>query len=155
MQSSSIVGARAVLIIGGILLMLVGAYQLVTTQRIDQLFGLALWMLGAIVLHDGILSPIVLFANVLLKRSGRRMPWSVLVVIQIAVVVGSVLTLIVVPEIAGQLRGPANPTILTGDYGLRLAVMWGVLLVIAAIISAVLVRRGKRPADELVKPAAV
>ncbi len=143
------------LIAGGILLMLVGAYQLVTTQRIDQLFGLALWMLGAIVLHDGILSPIVLFANVLLKRTGRRMPWSVLVVIQIAVVIGSVLTLMVVPEIAGQLRGPANPTILTGDYALRLAVMWGVLLVPAAIISGVLIRRGRPRVDDSIERAAV
>jgi len=144
MPSSSVVAARAVLISGGILLMLIGAYQLVTTQRIDQLFGLALWMLGAIVLHDGVLAPIVLFAGVLLRRTGRRLPWSVLVVIQIAVVVGSVMTLIVVPEIAGQLRGPTNPTILTGEYGLRLAVMWVVLLVLAGVVSAVLIRRGPR-----------
>jgi hypothetical protein len=153
MPSSSVVAARAVLISGGILLMLIGAYQLVTTQRIDQLFGLALWMLGAIVLHDGILAPIVLFAGVLLRRTGRQLPWSVLVVIQIAVVVGSVMTLIVVPEIAGQLRGPANPTILTGEYGLRLAVMWLVLLVLAGVVSAVLIRRGARRSTMLVHGA--
>lgn len=153
MQSSSVVAARSVLIGGGILLMLFGAYQLVTTQRIDQLFGLALWMLGAIVLHDGILAPIVLFAGALLRRTGRRLPWSVLVVIQIAVIVGSVMTLIVVPEIAGQLRGPVNPTILTGAYGLRLAVMWLVLLVLAGLVSAVLILRGPRRNPALVHDA--
>jgi len=111
-------------------------------------------MLGAIVLHDGILSPIVLFAGVLLRRTGRRLPWSVLVVIQIAVVIGSIMTLIVVPEITGQLRGPVNPTILTGDYGIRLALMWLVLLVLAGIVSAILTVRGGRRNPELARNAA-
>ena len=136
--------ARTLLIGVGILTTCWGAYLLMTTQRLDQLVGLAAWMLGAIVVHDAILSPVILFANVLLRREGRRVPWSVLVVIQIAVVVGSVLTLMVAPEIAGQMRGPANPTILTGDYGTRLLAMWLVLLVLAGIASAVLILRGRR-----------
>ncbi|QWT25484.1 hypothetical protein KPL76_14395 [Subtercola sp. PAMC28395] len=150
--------ARSVLIGAGVLGLLLGAVVLVSKQSPLQIVGVALWMLGAIILHDAVLSPLVLVAAVVFRRAGRkpatasaslsarsRRTWrGVLLIIQSAVIVGAILTLIVVPEIYAKTLGTANPTILPSDYGLRLAVMWVVIAVVTALTSVVYARRSAK-----------
>ncbi|MCU1569462.1 MAG: conserved rane protein [Naasia sp.] len=124
-----------------------GGLLLLSTQRPDQLLGFVLWLIGAILVHDGILAPIVLGVGLLLRRAGRRIPWAILGMVQAALIVGAVLTLVVAPEIYAQSRSPGNPTVLVGDYAARLVGLWAVLGVLVTVAAAgyLLRRRRRRP----------
>lgn len=136
--------ARTALMTVGVLALLWGGYVLVDTQRPDQVLGVVVWLLGAIVVHDAILSPFVFATNVLIRRTGRRIPGAVLAIVQAAVVVGAILTLVVVPEIYAKWQGTDNPTILPGDYATRLALLWVAIVALTAVIVALYYRRSSR-----------
>lgn len=139
---------RIVLVVLGVLVMAFGAYVLVTTVRPNRIGGLATWLLAAVVLHDAVLSPFIVAVGLLLRRTGRRLGVGVLVVVQTAVVLGSVLALVVLPEIAAKHHGQKNPTVLPFDYTTRLLVVEGVLLavvVVALVVGVVRARRSPRP----------
>ena len=72
-------------------------------------------------------------AGLLLRRAGRTLRAWVLVVVQTAVVVASVLALVVLPEIAAKRHGQKNHTILPFDYGTRLLIVEGVLLLVVVV----------------------
>lgn len=139
--------ARIVLVVVGVLVMAFGAYVLVTTVRPNRIWGLATWLVGAVVLHDVVLSPFVVGVGLLLRRAGRAIrPW-MLVVVQAAIVLGSVLALVVLPEIAAKDHGTRNATILPFDYAARLAIVEGVLLVVVVavlVVGAVTTPRRRR-----------
>ena len=137
--------ARIVLVVVGVLVIAFGAYVLVTTVRPNRIWGLATWLLGAVVLHDAILSPFVVGAGLLLRRTGRTIRSWALVVVQAVVVLGSVLALVVLPEIAAKAHGQKNPTVLPFDYGARLLIVEGVLLLVVVAVLVVAARRPARP----------
>ena len=140
--------ARIVLVVLGLLVTAFGAYVLVTTVRPQRIGGLATWLLAAVVLHDAVLSPFVVGAGLLLRRTGRRLGVGVLVVVQTAVVLGCVLAVVVLPEIAAAHHGRKNPTVLPFDYTTRLLVVEGVLLdvvVVALVVGIARARRSPRP----------
>lgn len=132
--------ARIALVAIGVGGLVVGAALLVTTVRPSGLAGVGVWLLAALVLHDGILAPVTFVANRVLRGAGARVPPVVLAVLQIAVVVGVVLTLMVLPELVAKHLGPRNPSVLPFDYGLRLGLLWVVLAVLSAIVCAMLLR---------------
>ncbi|MFS0731442.1 hypothetical protein ABC270_15395 [Curtobacterium sp. 1P10AnD] len=144
--------ARIVLVVLGVLVMAFGAYVLVTTVRPNRIWGLATWLLGAVVLHDAVLSPVVVGAGLLLRRTGRSVRAWVLVVVQAAVVLGSVLALVVLPEIAAKAHGQKNPTVLPFDYGLRLVIVEGTLLVVVIAVLVVGARMSRNRPRTLVEP---
>lgn len=131
---------RGVLAGIGVLGLLWAAFVLIRSVPPVGVFNVAIWLAAAIVLHDGILSPLAFGANLLLRIVGRRVPGAVLAIVQIAVVVGVVLTLIVLPEIKAKALGPRNPTVVPLDYSLNLAIMWVVLAVLAGIASVIVLR---------------
>ena len=132
--------ARAVLIALGVLGLGLGAVVMVQEVRPTQIVGVGIWILGAIVLHDAVLSPIVLGIDVLMRRSGRRVRLGVLVIIQVGVVVGAVMSLLVIPEIYAATLGTKNDTVLPLDYGLHLALFWLAAAVLTAVAAVVYVR---------------
>lgn len=144
--------ARIVLVVLGVLVMAFGAYVLVTTVRPNRIWGLATWLLGAVVLHDAVLSPVVVGAGLLLRRTGRSVRAWVLVVVQAAVVLGSVLALVVLPEIAAKAHGQKNPTVLPFDYGMRLVIVEGTLLVVVLAVLVVGARMSRNRPRTLVEP---
>ena len=75
-----------------------------------------------------------------------------LVVVQTAVVLGSVLALVVLPEIAAKAHGQKNPTVLPFDYGLRLAIVEGTLLVVVIAVLVVGARMSRNRPRTLVEP---
>jgi MFS family permease len=139
---------RIVLVWLGVLVIAYGAYTMVTTLKPTRIQGLAIWLLGAVILHDAILSPFVVLVGVLLRRAGRRLRAWAVVVIQAAVVLGTVLAAVVLPEIAAKHHGRKNPTVVPFDYVTRLVVTELVLVaVVVAVlaVAAVLSRRTRRP----------
>lgn len=133
--------ARIVLVVVGVLVIAFGAYVMVTTVRPNRIWGLATWLLGAVILHDAILSPFVVAVGLLLRRTGRTLQVWALVVVQAVVVLGSVLALVVLPEIAAKAHGTKNDTVLPFDYGLRLLVVEGVLALLVVAVLVVALRR--------------
>lgn len=139
---------RGVLIGVGVLGLAWAAYVLTRSVSPVGVVYVAIWLAAAIVLHDGILSPLAFGANLLLRLVGRRVPGAVLAVVQIAVVIGVVMTLIVLPEIKAKALGPRNPSVVPFDYTANLAIMWVVLAVLAGIVSVIVLRvlRRRTPA---------
>jgi hypothetical protein len=140
---------RIALIVVGVLVIGLGGVVLLNDVNPARYLGIALWFAGALVIHDGLIAPVVLGVHLLLRRAGRRIPVAVILILQGALVVAALMTALVVPEILKQGIGSANPTILPLDYaGNLLRFYVGLALVTAASIAAVLLRsRAARRAD--------
>ena len=124
---------RYALFAAGVLLLLYGGVRLVAEVP-AALPGLALWMVGIAVIHDGLLSPVVVGVGWLLARtvppSGRRY-------LQAALVVGGLITIITIPLIARRGTQPPAKALLLQNYGANLAILLG--LVAALNLAAYLV----------------
>jgi hypothetical protein len=135
------------LIAFGVLLLGIGGVVLLNDVSPSRYLGIAVWFLGALVIHDGIAAMAVFGVSIVMRRAGRRIPLPVIAIIQGALVVAAIVTALVVPEILKKSIGTANPTILPLDYGLNLALFYaGLAVATAASIAVYLVaRRGRAP----------
>ena len=135
--------ARGVLIAAGAVLIGAG-FGLVAAGVPAGLWpGIALWLAGALVLHDAVLAPLLLVGNRLLRRAGGgALPWGAVAVVQGALIVGGAVTLLAFPALRAQAIGARNPSVLPFDYGAHLAVAWA--LVGAVVVAAVIVGRVRR-----------
>jgi hypothetical protein len=107
----------------GLALMAVGAALLLTG---GQLKDVALWLAGAIVLHDGIIAPLVLGVGLLLAAVPARG------MVRGALVVAGCLTMIALPPLLRP-GAPTNPSALPLDY-LR---NWLLVLAAVAVVTGV------------------
>lgn len=105
--------------------------------------GIALWLAGAVILHDGVLVPAVSLLRLATHRVGGRLSSTTLALVTAAFVVGGVLSLIVLPEIWAKHLGPQNPSVLPGSYGQGLLVTWLVLGVLTVVSVAVRAASGR------------
>ncbi|WP_246095298.1 hypothetical protein [Streptomyces roseicoloratus] len=100
--------------------------------------GVLVWLAGALVLHDGILAPLVLVVGLLLVgRRGRSLLRGTLIIAGSVVLVA--LPLLVRP---GE---PPNPSALPLSYGRNLAIVLGAVAVVAATLHLVRRRRATGP----------
>lgn len=131
----------------GILLGLFGVFRLVTEVPIGNLVVLAAWMIGAVVIHDGILSPVVVavgwFAARVVRPRARRY-------VQGALVAGGLITVVAVPMILRAGQEPESKAILRQNFGGNLTVLLGVVAAASLLLYAVRVARDQRaqPATE-------
>jgi hypothetical protein len=146
--------ARIVLIVIGLTGLFLGALIMVQKERPDQIVGVIVWIGAAIIVHDGILSPLLLLLDVWMRRAGRRIPFAVLAIIQGGVVVGAIMSMLVLPEIYKKSLGTKNPTILPLDYGLNLALFWVAVAVLTAATCTLYLARARRRAANTVSSAA-
>ncbi|TFD52686.1 hypothetical protein E3T55_06200 [Cryobacterium frigoriphilum] len=128
----------------GLALLAWGAYVMFDTVRLPRITGLAIWIVAAIILHDAILAPVLFGAGLLLRRAGQKVPGTVIAVVQGTLVVGSMVSLIVVPILVAQNFTPNNPSILPLNYGLNLGIFWLVLLLLGSGLSVWLYLRARR-----------
>jgi hypothetical protein len=136
---------RGVLIALGVVLIGLGGWVLTDTVDPNRYGGLLLWLVGSVVVHDAVLAPVVAVVSLLVRRAGRQVRPAVLWIVQGAVVVGAIFSLIVVPEIVAKTKGPKNDTVLPFDYGLRLAVLWLVIAALTAgLVALYLARRRQK-----------
>ena len=139
------------LIAVGLALFVVGGITLLNDVNPKRYLGIAIWFAGALVIHDGIISFLVFGANIVLRKTGGRLrvPLPAILIMQGALVIAAIMTLIVVPAALKKSIGTANPTLLPLDYGLHLVVFYGVVAVVTAAalgVYAVLRRRSRRAA---------
>lgn len=125
--------ARGILGTVGVLTIMLGAVVMLMLVEPKNYIGIAIWFIGALVIHDGILAFIVFGLSLVLRR---KFSGGTLAIIQGALVIGALFTAIVVPEILKKNIGTANRTLLPLDYGLNLLLFYAVL---AAVTAAALV----------------
>jgi hypothetical protein len=135
----------------GLALFVVGGITLLNDVNPKRYLGIVIWFAGALIIHDGIISFVVFGANIVLRKTGGRLrvPLPAILIVQGALVLAAIMTLIVVPAALKKSIGTANPTLLPLDYGLHLLVFYGVLAVVTAVALggyALLRRRSRRQA---------
>lgn len=111
-----------------------GVFRLLTGIGAVDLVWLAIWLVGALVLHDGMLAPLTVGIGALLARvppRGRRY-------LQGALIAGSLVTVIAIPLIARAHSQPAIKAILRQNYVANLAIL---LAIVAAVALALYVRQ--------------
>lgn len=138
------IAARILLIGVGVAVAGYGVVLLVTTLSHFQLIAVALWLIAMIVVHDAVLAPLTSALHARWYRRAQTRPTIITVTVHIGFAVGGTLTLFVVPEIWAQGRGNANPTILVGDYALRLVLVWALIAVIVLVVVRVALRQSRR-----------
>ena len=136
--------ARLALVVAGAALAGFGVVALAQTLSLGALLGVAVWLVGAVTLHDGVLVPVIAVLRHWLRRTGRAWPRGATAAIELGAMVAGALVIFAGAELIAQGQGNANPTILQGDYAQRLLTA---LLVVAAAVAVVvwaLVRRDRR-----------
>jgi len=98
-----------------------------------KLLGMLIFLAAVLVLHDGVLSPLVIAVGAVLARLPRaaRAPVRAALVISLAVAV------VALPLVLGYGRSPGNPSILPLAYGKGLLLTLGLIWVPTAVIVAV------------------
>lgn len=135
---------RVLLAVPGIALGLFGIFRLLTQIPGADLMLLAVWLIGALVLHDGLLSPVVggigwAIAHVVPPRARRFL--------QPGLIVGALITVIALPEIYRRNTQPASKGILRQNYSSNLAIALGIITVVMIAAYAVQLIRD-RPAGD-------
>ncbi|UFU06314.1 hypothetical protein [Ruania halotolerans] len=136
--------ARGLIGVAGVLLLGVGVLTLLADVPLWQLLGLGVWLAGAIVVHDGVLVPLLQVFGLGADRVTRTLAHPARLVLRTAFGIGTVLTIVAVPAILARARGPRNASVLQVDYAQALAVAWLVIAVLGVAIAAVLTVRERR-----------
>jgi hypothetical protein len=118
------VRTRVVLAVAGVLLALFGVFRLVTQVPAGDLIMLGVWLAGAIIIHDGILSPLIIGVGVLLRRA---VPPRARGYLQAALIAGGLITVIALPLIYRRGSQPMSKALLEQNYFGNLTVLLGIV----------------------------
>ena len=138
---------RYALVAFGVAMLGLGGVVLLLLVDPAKYIGIAIWFLGALIIHDGIIAFVVFGVGLVMRRASKKIPFGVLVIVQAALVLGALMTAIVVPEILKKNIGTANPTILPLDYGPSLVIFYAVLFVVTGAAIALYLRFRRREAS--------
>lgn len=134
---------RIALCVAGGLLLAFGVFRLITQLDGADLFALGIWLVAAVVLHDGLIAPITIGVGVALTRVpplARRY-------LQGALLVAALITVIAVPLIGRRGTQPESKAILLRDYGANLALLVGLTAAVALVLYALRVWRSEQPVE--------
>ena len=136
---------RARLVFGGIglVVLLTGVWKVLHAVQPASYVWLVVWLLGAVVLHDAVLVPVLSLLRAGTHRGLPALPEPALALVKAGFLVGGLLVLVVVPEIWAQHLGPLNTTVLPGSYARRLLVTLAVVAGLTAAGVAVVLRRSR------------
>jgi hypothetical protein len=145
---------RIGLILFGLGLMGIGGIVALTWLHSTQYPRVILWLVAALIVHDGIIAPAVFVVTLIARRLGERVPAVVIALIEGALVIGGIFTLLFLPEVLKKAIGTNSSSILPLNYGLNLVLFYVVLALLAAAAIAFYVRLFARrqklrlPADQ-------
>jgi hypothetical protein len=136
---------RARLVLGGVglLVLLTGVWKVLHAVQPASYVWLVVWLLGAVVLHDAVLVPVLSLLRAGTHRGLPALPEPALALVKAGFLVGGLLVLVVVPEIWAQHLGPLNPTVLPGSYARRLLVTLAVIVGLTAAGVVLVLRRSR------------
>jgi hypothetical protein len=135
---------RIILAVMGIGLATYGISLLWTEIPRRTLVLLALWLIGALIIHDGLLSPAVVGVGVALRRyiPDRRRRY-----LQFALIMGAMVTVIAVPMIYRAQTHPPAKALLLQDFGINLTVLLAAIGGGTLIAYAIRVARDRSVSD--------
>lgn len=115
---------RIVLSTAGILLALFGCFRLVTDVPIGALAILALWMIGAVIIHDGIIAPATVtigwaMAKIIPARARRYL--------QTFLIGGGLVASVAIPLIVRRNSQSPSKAILQQNYAGNLTLLLGII----------------------------
>ena len=134
---------RVVIGAAGGLLVAFGVFRLGTEVPGRSLLGLALWLGGALVLHDAVLSPGIVGVGSML----RRIPARARSYVQGALIAGGLVTVVAVPMVYRAGSQPAAEAILEQDFRANLALLVALICGVAVLAYLRQVAR-ERSADD-------
>lgn len=140
---------RVLIAVPGVLLGLYGVFRLLTEIDTDDLLLLAVWLVAAVVLHDAVLSPVLVGLGWLV---GRVVPARARRFVQGGLIAASLVTVIALPLIHRQGSQPASKGILRQDYTRNLALALAIVLAVVVVGYLAAVARGQRPRTANVRP---
>lgn len=122
-----------------------GAWELLSDPNTSRPADLGLWLLVALIVHDGILAPVVTVVGFVMAR---LVPSRARAFIQGGLVAGALVTSFVVFEIYRERKSEPGMALLQRDYTTNLLVVLGVVAALTALLYVARVVRDRRaPAD--------
>jgi hypothetical protein len=111
---------RIILAVVGVGVGAYGLFQLLSQLPRQTMVLLALWLIAALIIHDGLLSPAVVAVGAALRRyvpdRGRRY-------LQFGLIMAAMVTVIAVPLIYRANTQPPAKALLLQDFGINLTVL--------------------------------
>lgn len=121
---------RMLLSVAGIALAAFGAVSLVSTVPFGALAILVVWMIGAVVVHDGIIAPVTVLIG---WTIGRFIPPRARRYVQTLLIAGGLVTIIAIPLILRRNTQPASKAILQQNYAGNLTLLLGLLAAVSLV----------------------
>jgi hypothetical protein len=131
MKTRWVIGALGVVAMG------IGLTIMLTDPYIRDPLDVGLWLAGAVVLHDGVLVPVVLAIGVALRRLPVRG------VLRGGLIVAGALTAVALPELLDP-EAPANPSVRPLDYMRNWVIALAVVAAVTALAMGVQAVRARR-----------
>jgi hypothetical protein len=135
--------ARIALAVAGIVLVLYGAGRILVSVPPPLLVLLGAWLVGAVLVQHGVVSPLVVAVGWGLRRTvpdrGRRY-------LQAGLVVAALVTVVALPLIVRQGRRPSAEALLLADYGANYLLLLGLVAGVTLVAYAVRVARDRSAA---------
>lgn len=128
----------------GVLAGLYGVWLLLSRQDLDQLTSAGIWLASGVVLHDFVLTPLVVVAVAVVARVLPRHAHAPAVV---AMVVLGAVTLLAIPVLGRFGARPDNPTLLDRSYDVAWWVM-AALTLVSVVVAALVVRTRHHAASQ-------
>jgi hypothetical protein len=136
---------RIVLAVLGVAAVIYGASMLITHVSPASLVWLGVWMIAALIIHDGVLSPLILAIGALLRRfvpdRARRF-------LQIALLSAAMITVIALPLIYRRNSQPPSKAMLLQNYVANLGLLLGLVGGLVLILYAIRVARARQLGPE-------
>ena len=133
---------RLILGILGVLVVLYGIVNLLVHIPGQSLVWLAVWLIAAVVVHHGVLSPMVIAVSSLLRRlipdRGRRY-------LQAGLITAVPVTVIAIPMIYRQGSQPPTKALLLQNFTANLGLLLGVIAGLCLVGYAIRVARDRSP----------
>ena len=133
---------RLVLGILGLLVLLYGIVNLLIHVPIQTLGWVAVWLIAAVLIHHGLLSPVLVAVSSLLRRllpdRGRRY-------LQVALVTAVPVTVIAIPMIYRQGSQPPSKALLLQNFTANLGLLLGIIGAVDLVGYAIRVARDRSP----------
>ena len=140
---------RLVLGILGVLVVLYGVVNLGLHIPIQTLGWVAVWLVAAVIIHHGLVSPIVIAVSSLLRRlipdRGRRY-------LQAALIAAVPVTVIAIPLIYRQGSQPPSKALLLQNFTANLGVLLGIIGATCLVGYAIRVARDRSPTQGRLPP---
>jgi hypothetical protein len=126
----------------GIALLLFGLSRLATKVPPGLLVWVGVWLVAALIIHDGVLAPLVIGVGAALRRvvpdRGRRY-------VQLGLIMVGIITVVALPLAYRRSTQPPSKAMLLQDYVLNWGVLLGVLCGVTLILYAIRMARDRKP----------